>query len=110
MELKIYNKHQEAEKTLTCDNYDLRWGTVEDMISIISQVEDMGEMSEEEATEALFRIVRSKMQMIKELLKDMFPKITEEDLRKLKTKDIVMVIAATMYYVKQTFIGNDSPN
>ena len=77
------------------------------MISIISQVEDMGEMSEEEATEALFRIVRSKMQMIKELLKDMFPKITEEDLRKLKTKDIVMVIAATMYYVKQTFIGND---
>ena len=70
----------------------------------------MGEMSEEEATEALFRIVRSKMQMIKELLKDMFPKITEEDLRELKTKDIVMVIAATMYYVKQTFIGNDSPN
>ncbi|MCR0333838.1 hypothetical protein MKA37_22135 [[Clostridium] innocuum] len=110
MELKVWKDQRTVAKVYECNNYDLMWGTVEDMLSILDKVESLNTESEEKSTQIMFNLVSESRPKVNELLKDMFPDITDQDLRKIKTKDIVMLIVELMSYVKHTFKSSDSPN
>lgn len=83
--LDIYGKDKKVEKTYSIDSYDLMYGTVEDFVSIIDfdKVEDKNELA---------KMVVNGLGKLKPLLKDVFPEITDEELKRTKVRDVVECI------------------
>ena len=110
MELKlpIYNKN-EIVKMYETDTYYLMLGTVEDVVKAlnpnISQVENNIDL----ATIAT-DLLNNSMQFVKDLLKDIFEGITDDELRNTRAKDIVKIL---IYIIKYSIIEmneDDSKN
>lgn len=85
--LDIYKNQKEIEKTLVADSYDLMFGTVEDVLAIF----DPDAMTDEIA---IATTVFKCFNQLKPLLKDIFPEATDEDLRKIKVKDLIPLFLA----------------
>ena len=83
MKLKIYKNQTEVEKVLETEAYDIMYGTVEDILSIL---DDVGDLSD---NDALVDAIRKNRQKLNDLLLDVFPDATEEDLRKIKLKELI---------------------
>ena len=82
--LDIY-KDKKVEKTYSVDSYDLMYGTVEDFVSIIDfdKVDDKNELA---------KMVVNGFGKLKPLLKDVFPEITDDELKRTKVSDLVSCI------------------
>lgn len=83
MKLNIYKSQTEVEKVLETDAYDIMYGTVEDILSILDDVGDLAD------NDALVDAIRKNRQKLNDLLLDVFPEATEEDLRKIKLKELI---------------------
>lgn len=98
MELKLtINKGKETEKTFSADAYDLTFGTMEDFIEIID-LDKLTSGSQEEFTAAGAKLITGGITQLKPLLLDVFPGLTEEELRDAKVKDLVSVILEILKY------------
>jgi len=90
MELKlhIYNEKNKKElvKTHVASSYDLMLGTTEDIMNIID-TEKMGDNME------MAKMVVKGYKQLKPLLFDIFPKLTEEELRGVKVKELIPLFA-----------------
>ena len=84
IELNIYkaDSKNEVEKKYTVDGYELMLGTVEDFISIID-IDKLGDNIE--AAKMLLKCYRQLMP----LLKDIFPDITDDELKRVKVNELV---------------------
>ena len=82
--LKIYSAEDKSavEKTYTAESYDLMFGTVEDIIQLI----DIDKMTD---NAAITRLVVSSFAKLKPFVKDIFPGVTDDELKRVKVKELI---------------------
>lgn len=99
MKLNIYKNQREIEKTFEVDNYDLMYGTVEDIFDILDAVNDRSD------TDAILKVIQANRRKLNDLLLDVFGDegLTEEDLRKVKVAELIPVFMDLFNYVIQSF-------
>lgn len=101
MKLNIYRKNEERKKeivkTYTADTYDLMFGTLEDVAEAI-KFDDLKSGSDEELIKAAFNLIHNSMGTVKDLLKDIFDGITDEDIRDASVKEIAVVLMDVVKY------------
>ena len=85
IELNIYDDKKKVKKTYSVDGYDLMYGTVEDFVSVIDfdKVDDRNELA---------KMVINGFGKLKPLLKDVFPEITDEELKHTKVNEVIVCI------------------
>jgi hypothetical protein len=96
MKLNVYKSQNEIEKTFEVDAYDLMYGTIEDIFEILDGAE--GKNNRE-----LLQLIRENRGKINRLILDVFPEMTEEDLRKIKLKELVPFFVELFVYVGGSF-------
>ena len=84
IELNVYKKNskKEIEKTYSVEGYELMLGTVEDFMTIID-AEKLGDNIE--AAKMMLKCYKQLMP----LLKDIFPDITDDELKRVKVNELV---------------------
>lgn len=92
LKLNIYKNQREVEKTYTTQDYAVMYGTVEDLLDML----DLEALTNSENTDgiisAVSRILNSRRDVINPLLLDIFPDLTEDELRRTKTVEVIGVI------------------
>jgi len=96
MKLNIY-KDKKVEKTYTASTYDLMFGTVEDILNIV-KAEDMKASTNQELLKVVSNLALRSMGTVKGLLMDIFPGLTEDELRNAKIKEIATVLIEVVRY------------
>ena len=97
MTLNIYKNQKEIEKTYETDAYDIMYGTVEDIFGIMDGISDKPTNKE------ILKVVSDNRTKINDLLKDIFPELTDEELRRVKLKELVPFFLDLFAYVKASF-------
>lgn len=91
LKLKIY-KNGEVEKEYTTDTYDLMFGTIEDIVSLLDGVtleNEEGEAATNFDIDKIIGMVTEGMGMLKPFLKEIFIGVTDEEIRRTKVKELV---------------------
>ena len=97
MKINIYKNQNEIEKTLECNAYDLMYGTVEDILEILDGITDKTDQMQ------LFNAVAKNRDKLNKLLLDVFPEMTEADLRNIKVKELVPFFVELFSFVGESF-------
>lgn len=107
--LNIYSKERNAEtgkkeiaKTYTTDEYDLMYGTVEDILVLFDNVNVND-------TTQVMTVIRKFMNQLNPLLKDVFYGLTDEEMKNIKVKELVPVIVNIIKLAMSEF-GDGSKN
>lgn len=110
MKLNIY-KGDEIVKTYEKDSYRLRFGVVEDVAQAVN-LDELKEGTEAEILRMIAKLVITSLDTIKGLMKDIFPGLTDEEIRDCSVDEMAMVIFEVIEFtVKQLNIrGNKSKN
>lgn len=103
MKLNVYKNQKEIEKTYEIDTYDLMYGTVEDILGIFDEIDDLSDNMK------LFSVIQKNRTKLNDFILDIFPDMTEEDLRRIKLKELVPLFIELFNYVKDSF-GNPEKN
>ena len=85
IELKVYKEgsKKEVEKTYQAEGYELMLGTVEDFMNIID-IEKLGDNIE------AAKMLMNGYKQLMPLLKDIFPDITDDELKRVKVNELVV--------------------
>lgn len=109
LKLNIYSKERNQEtgkkeivKTYTTDEYDLMYGTVEDIISLFDGVDLKDQQT-------MLAIVNKFMGQLKPLLKDVFFGLTDEELRNIKVSELVPIVV-NIFQLAMGQFNNGSKN
>lgn len=97
LKLNIYTdkKCKEIAKTLIVQDFELSTGVCEDVLRLIKvdEIDGITAMSEESQAELLIDIITNNFEQFKDLLKNVFDDLTDEDLSKTKIKEMMRVVA-----------------
>lgn len=96
LKLNIY-KGREIEKTYTAETYDLMFGTLEDIVNLI----DLDTLNSKDSVDfvgAVAKIIVKGFDQFKPLFKDIFPGLTDEELRRVRVADLVPVVVDVVKY------------
>jgi len=87
IKLNVYKAEDKTqiEKTYTVEGYDLMLGTVEDVLQVID-IEKLNDKAE------VTKMAIQGMKKIKPLLIDIFPGVTDDELNRVKVKELINVI------------------
>ena len=96
MQLNIYEK-KKVVKTYTADTYDLMFGTVEDISDAVN-LDEMKTGSDVEVFQAVVKLITGSKETVKDLLKDVFDGLTDEELRNTKVKEQAQVLVEVVNY------------
>ena len=96
MKLNVYNG-KEVVKTYEAETYEIMWGTLEDIISVI-KLDDIENGTDAEFVKVVMNALASSMTMVKELFKDIFVGITDEELKHVKVIDMGLVLIEIVKY------------
>lgn len=107
LKLNIYKNSKEIEKTYTTDECSIMFGTCENIIALmdfdfLDDNQDDKIDSNSKLVLCVTKIVRGSMGEIKNLLKEVFPELTDDELRHTKINEIVSLVVDI---VKFTFNG-----
>lgn len=112
MKLNIYDKKQVA-KTYEVDTYDLMFGTVEDVANAIN-LDELETGSDVEIIKLIGKLVLTSMDTVKNLLKDIFEGLTDEELKNTKVSEIAIVlldiVKFTIHQLNVSFKGPKGKN
>lgn len=97
MKLNVYKNQKEIEKTYEADDYDLMYGTVEDLLSMFDDIDDYHDNMQ------IFKVIQKNRQKLNDLLKDIFVDLTDDELRRIKLKELVPVFVDLFKYVQKSF-------
>lgn len=97
MKLNIYKNQNEVEKTYETEAYDLMYGTVEDLFEVMDDVSDTSSEME------ILKAVQKHRHKLNRLLKDVFPEITDEELKHVKLKELVPFFIDLFAFVQKSF-------
>lgn len=99
MKLNVYKNQKEVEKTYEVEAYDLMYGTVEDIFEVLDGMEDM------KADSDMLKLIQKNRRKLNDLLLDVFGDegLTEEELRRIKLKELVPFFVDLFAYVKDSF-------
>lgn len=96
MVLNIY-KNGKIEKTYETENYDLMFGTVEDILTIF-EVDELKTGTDVEIIKMVTNALPKCLDIIKPLLKDIFEGLNDEELKRVKLKEVAIVIVDVIKY------------
>ena len=96
MKLHIY-KNKKVVKTYEASEYDLTFGTVEDIVDVI-ELDKLSATNNTELLKAVSGLALRSMPTVKWLLMDIFPGLTEEELRGCKIKEIAQVLIEVVVF------------
>lgn len=109
MKLNIY-KSRQIEKTYTAETYDLMFGTIEDVADAVN-LDSLKTGSDVEIIKMIGNLVLNSMDTVKNLLKDIFDGITDEELKRTKVKEIAVVLLDVVKFtIAQLNLGNNGKN
>lgn len=99
MKLNIYKNQKEIEKTYEVDEYDIMYGTVQDILEVLDEVDNLDD------NEQLLKLISANRTKIEDLLLDIFEPegMTAKDLRKVKLKELIPVFMDLFAYVQKSF-------
>lgn len=96
MKLNIYEK-KSIVKTYEAGEYELMFGTVEDMIDA-AKLDKIESGTDAEIVIAATNLVTTSMDTVKDLLKDVFDGLTDDEIRHTRVSEIVNVIVDVIRY------------
>ena len=96
MKLNIYD-HKEVIKTYEANEYELMFGTVEDMIDA-AKLDKIESGTDAEIVMAATNLVTTSMDTVKDLLKDVFDGLTDDEIRHTRVSEIINVIVDVIMY------------
>jgi len=96
MKLDI-RKHGKLVNTYTADAYDLTFGTVEDILAALN-IDELQKGDNAELVRMALKFVSSNMPLVRDLMKDIFCGITDEEIRLAKAKDVADVLIKVVKY------------
>ncbi len=100
MKLNIYDKRT-VVKTYEASAYEIMFGTVEDIIDA-AKLDKIESGTDAEIVMAATNLVTSSMDTVKDLLKDVFDGLTDDEIRHARVSEIINVIVdIIMYAVSQ---------
>ena len=109
MKLNVYEK-KKIIKTYEVDTYDLMFGTVEDVANAID-LDSLKTGSDVEIIKMVGKLVMSSMDTVKNLLKDIFDGITDEELKQTKVSEIATVLVDVVKFtIAQLNLGGNGKN
>lgn len=109
MKINIYEK-KKVVKTYTADTYDLMFGTLEDVADAI-KLDELKTGTDAEIIKMAGNLVLNSMGTVKDLLKDIFDGITDEEIKKTKVSEIASVfLEVAKFTIEQLNIGVSSKN
>lgn len=109
MKLNIYEKKQ-VVKTYEAETYDLMFGTIEDVADAV-KLDELKSGSDVEIIKMIGNLVLNSMDTVKNLLKDIFDGITDEELKKTKVREIANVLLDVVKFtILQLNLGNNGKN
>ena len=109
MKINVYEKRK-IVKTYEVDAYDLPFGILEDVADTID-IDSLKTGSDVEIITLVGKMIIKNKNIIKELLKDIFDGITDEEIRKTTVTEMARVIVDIVTYtIGQLNLGNNSKN
>lgn len=109
MKLNIYDK-KKIIKTYETDVYDLMFGTVEDVANAIN-LDSLKSGSDVEIIKMAGKLVITSMDTVKNLLKDIFNGLTDEELKNTKVSEIATVLVDVVKFtIAQLNLGVNGKN
>lgn len=108
MKLNIYEK-KKIVKTYTAETYDLMFGTVEDIAEAVN-LDELKTGSDMEVLTLVGNFVMHSMGTVKELLKDIFDGLTDEELKNVKVSEIIQVVIDVVMFTMQELGKGNSKN
>ncbi len=98
LSLNIYGKGGKIEKTYTCNDYELQFGTIEDIVSIIDFDKLFEKSDKVDLSNIISDFVAKAMDEVKRLLLDIFPECSGKELRKAHVSDIINIIISVVMF------------
>lgn len=109
MKLNVYEK-KSVIKTYEAETYDLMFGTVEDVAEAI-KLDDLKTGTDTEIIKMAGNLVLHSMDTVKDLLKDVFEGITDEELKHTRVSEIAIVLVEIVKFtITQLNIGAKGKN
>lgn len=96
MILNIYNKNT-IIKTYEAENYDIKFGVVEDVIELFD-IDELKKGDDIELIKLVGKAIPKSLGSIKNLMKDIFDGLTDEELRNVKIKEMAQIIVTIIKY------------
>lgn len=97
LKLNIYNKDRSIEKTYRAEDYAVMHGVVEDLLDALD-IEALTGGEKDSMLSAVSRLLRSRKDVVYPLLKDIFEGLTDDELRRTTTIELVDVIISVAKY------------
>lgn len=108
MRLGIYEKKQ-LIKEYKADTYDLMFGTVEDIAEAMN-LDGLQTGADVEIIQMAANLIKTNMDTVKDLLKDIFDGLTDEEIKKTKVREIARVLVDVVKYTVSQLKMGDSKN
>lgn len=96
MKLNIYEK-KKVVKTYEADTYDLMFGTVEDIADAVD-LDKLKGGTDADLLKTVGKVAITSMDTIRNLLKDIFEGITEEELKNTRISEIAAVLVEVIKF------------
>ena len=117
MKLNIFGKDENGKKTIVktyeVRQYDLMFGTVEELAREI-KLDELTDINDEKILMTVGKLMITSMNVIKDLLTDMFDGITEDEIKHTTVKEIAAVLIDVVVYtiteLDRSFQFGDSKN
>ena len=108
MKLTIY-ENKKPVKTYTAETYDLMFGTVEDIAEAMN-LDNLKTGSDVEIIGLAVDLIKRNMETVKDLLKDVFDGLTDEEIKHARVRDIARVLVDVVKYTIGQLKSGDSKN
>lgn len=108
MKLTIY-ENKKPVKTYTAEAYDLMFGTVEDIADAMN-LDNLKTGSDVEIIGLAVDLIKRNMATVKDLLKDIFEGLTDEEIKHARVRDIARVLLDVVKYTIGQLKSDDSKN
>ena len=108
MKLTIY-ENKKPVKTYTAEAYDLMFGTVEDIAEAMN-LDNLKTGSDVEIIGLAVDLIKRNMTTVKDLLKDVFDGLTDDEIKHARVRDIARVLLDVVKYTIGQLKSDNSKN
>ena len=112
MELNIY-KRGKVEKTYTTENHRVLFGTIKKLTKITDSI-TIDAIDDANFYNAILTIIPEATEAVEDVLYELFPELTEEEITKTSLEEIALIIFELIKFqsvqIKAAFKGSGSKN
>lgn len=98
--LHTYEKGKVA-KTFTADKFSLMMGTIEDALALFEKA------TEADDNAAIATIIVKNRDVLYNIILDIFPEMTREDIRNVRSEELIPFFLQILDYFKETLIAKN---